>query len=389
MSPPLPFVAIFLVSAGALKGRAAQVQREGVDYDHNVDLPTTRPLVVAHRGSSGTVPEHTVTAYRLAVDQGADVVECDLTVSNDLVLLCSHEAWISDTTDIADRYPPSRVNTYFVPDQMRNITDYFTVDFTMDELRQVRKRQRQSFRDPSYDGQLPIASLEDLVTVVKAAGRPVGIYVETKDTRFINSLPIVKDANTTFEDLLLAALRGFGYDDARSPCFLQSFSEDSLRYMADRSPLPAVMLLPPIPISDDALARYAVFAYGIGPDKRAIVRVNSSNHIVERTDFVERAHRAGLRVHPYTLRNENQYLAWDYGQDPYNEYDDFFKIGVDGIFTDFPATYFKFMNNTYLALSSSGSEKPTQLSLLLTLSLSVTSLFAPAFSLQSSYFRSV
>lgn len=247
---PLPCVAIFLVSAGALRETVAQLQREGVDYNHDVDLPTTRPLVVAHRGSSGTVPEHTVTAYRLAVDQGADVVECDVTVSKDLVLLCSHEAWINETTDIADHYPQSRINTYFVPDQLRNITDYFTVDFTMDELRQVRKRQRQSFRDPSYDGQLPIASLEDLVTVVKAAGRPVGIYVETKDPRFINSLPIIREANTTFEDLLLTALRDFGYDDRRSPCFLQSFSEGSLRYMADRSPLPAVILLPPIPISD-------------------------------------------------------------------------------------------------------------------------------------------
>lgn len=119
------------------------------------------------------------------------------------------------------------------------------------------------------------------------------------------------------------------------------------------------------------------------------MRVNSSNQIVERTDFVERAHRAGLRVHPYTLRNENQYLAWDYGQDPYNEYDDFFNIGVDGVFTDFPATYFKFLNNTYMYLAlSSGSEKPTQLGLLLTLSLSMTSLLASAFSLQPNYFRS-
>lgn len=317
------------------------------DFVHGIDLPSTRPLIVAHRGSSGALPEHTIASYQLGVDQGADMIECDVAVTKDLVLLCLHESWMNATTNVADLYP-DRFNTYYVDDQLRMITDYFSVDFTYDEIKKVSQRQRFSFRDPNYGDQFLVASLKDYINVAQNAGRPVGIYPETKDPIFTNS--ILATSGTTFEDLLLDELRLFGYASSTSPCFLQSFSETSLEYMSNRTELPIIVLLNQAAnITDEKLARYAKYAYGIGPEKRHLVQLNDRNQILLQTDLVERAHSVGLRVHPYTLRNEYQYLAWDYGQDPVNEYEDLFRMGIDGAFTDFPDTYGNFLNHTYYA----------------------------------------
>ena len=336
-----------------------RTEEEQLEFDHGVDLPTKRPLIVAHRGSSGTLPEHTVRAYQLAVDQGADVIECDLTITKDHVLICMHECWMSETTNVAEVYNSSRENTYFVQDQLRSITDYFTVDFTLEELSLVRKVQRSNIRDPNYDGQFGIATLEEFISVAQGAGRPVGIYIETKDPIFTNSILENQRAGVTFEDLLLDTLNRFKYTTKRSPCFLQSFNRNSLLYLANRTSLPLIVLLPLVgdgDMSNETLARYASFAYGIGPDKHQLVRVNTKNQIVSRSDLVQRAHAFGLRVHPFTLRNENEYLAWDYGQDPANEYADLFHLGIDGAFTDFPATYYNFLNYRYCDAVVSGSQ---------------------------------
>lgn len=147
-------------------------------FDHGVDLPTTRPLNVAHRGSSGSLPEHTVLAYQRAIDEGADVIECDLTVSRDLVLLCMHENWMSETTNVAEVYPSDRANSYYIEDSKKNITDYFAIDFTLLELKSVvRKRQRFSFRDPNYNDILEIATFDEFIWIAKNAGRPGKVYL--------------------------------------------------------------------------------------------------------------------------------------------------------------------------------------------------------------------
>jgi len=169
------FIRFFLVVVSQLTLISSRVIERHVppQFDHGVDLPTTRPLNVAHRGSSGSLPEHTVLAYQRAVDEGADVIECDLTVSKDLVLLCMHENWMNDTTNVADVYPLDRSNSYFVADITSVITDYFAIDFTLAELKSVvRKRQRFSFRDPNYNDLLEIATFDEYLWVAKNAGRP-------------------------------------------------------------------------------------------------------------------------------------------------------------------------------------------------------------------------
>ncbi len=280
-----------LLWAGFLATIFAQAPPE---FDHGVDLPTTRPLNIAHRGSSGQYPDHTVRAYQAAVDEGADVIECDLSVTMDLQLVCLHESWLSGTTNVAEVYPEERMNTYFVIDQGRFITDYFSVDFTLEELREIRAVQRYSYRDPNYNGQFPISSLADYIEIAQNAGRPVGLYPETKDTNWVNSLDILTEANTTFEDLLVQELSSYGYTGSRDPCFLQSFSDASARAMASKTDLP-VMLLPLTP-SDARLDDIAEYAYGIGATRRTLVTV-SDNQITGRTDLADRAHARGLKIH--------------------------------------------------------------------------------------------
>ena len=335
---------VFHILSGSTPIESAQNNRKS--YDHGVKLPTERPLIIAHRGSSGAYPEHTVKAYQTAVDQGADVIECDVAVTKDLHLICLHESWMNSTTDVAQRFP-GRESTQYVPDQGRNITDFFVVDFTLEEIRTLRVKQRFDFRDRKYDFVFGIATLDEYIQVAQNASRSVGIYPETKEPKWINSLKIIKDANTTFEDLLVQSLRKHGYTEKGDPCFIQSFSLDSLKYMKSTTPLPLVQLVRPgASITDDDLKKWSKVCYGIGPSKTHIFPVEN-NRITRYSGLVEAAHAVGLRVHPFTFRNEDRYLAWNYIADPYAEYEQFFNVSIDGAFTDFPASLSRYLDVEY------------------------------------------
>ena len=156
--------------------------------------------------------------------------------------------------------------------------------------------QSRSYRDQSYNGQFPLASFDDYVAVAKnkSNGRTIGIYPETKTPTFFNDY--LSPFNTTMEDILLEALEKYGYAQKTSPCFVQSFSEESLRYMANRTELPMVFLTP-VTLTDGKLADLAKFCYGVGSSKSAIVVTNpTSNTIIRTTDFVQRAQAHGLKV---------------------------------------------------------------------------------------------
>ncbi|KAK2149429.1 hypothetical protein LSH36_453g02021 [Paralvinella palmiformis] len=315
------------------------------EFDHGVDLPTTRPLIIAHRGDSGVYPEHSTMAYRSAIDAGSDVIECDMCLTADLHVICSHESWLEDSTNVGELFPESRKSTYFVIDQLSNITDFFTVDFTLAELTQIRRRQTKSIRDPNHDDLYPMVGLDQLIQMIRNASRPIGLHLETKDPNWVNSLDMVTSANTTFEDVVLTVLDRHGYTDGRDPVFLQSFNADSLKYFRSRTDLPIIQLQA-TPMSDERLQEISGYAVGIGPPRELIVVV-INDQIVEKTDLIARAHSTGLAVHAWTLRNEDKYLAWDYGQDPRNEYRDFLELGTDGIFTDHPRTYKNFLDAVY------------------------------------------
>ena len=256
--------------------------------------------------------------------------------------------------EFADRKTSYNISNEFldVLDYKMVEDDWFAVDFTLSELKLLRKVQGNTLRDPSFDGQFEIATLEEMIEIVQNASRQTGLHIETKSPRWVNSLPFM--SGTTMEELLVDVLDRYGYIGQHDPCFLQSFEEDSLYRLKNLTYLPLVRLISreQVNTSDERLTEWAKSVYGIGPRKDLIIptlKSNSGNKnkLGEATDLVERAHRHGLFVHTYTFRNENEYLAWDYHQDPVNEIELFINIGVDGIFTDFTATTKRHMDAKY------------------------------------------
>ncbi|XP_039265972.2 uncharacterized protein LOC120341512 [Styela clava] len=312
------------------------------------ELPTNRPLIIAHRGASGMLPEHTVEAYQLAIEQGADVIECDLAVTKDAQLVCTHEPWLNHSTDVHSHVEfRDRAKTYFIPSDLGFRTDYFTIDFTLEELKTLRKVQTRSYRDQSYNGEFAMASFDEYIAVAQNQSNPrtIGIYPETKVPDFFNKY--LEDNGTTMEDILLESLESYGYDKKNSPCFLQSFDIRSLQYLRNRTELKLVYLTGST-LTNDIMEELSTYVSGIGPSKSVIVQIDPiRNTIIGTTTFLARAHQYGFVVHPFTFRNEYQFLAYDYGSDPYKEYELFINHGVDGLFTDFPGSL-----NNYLTLGA-------------------------------------
>ncbi|XP_031248234.1 glycerophosphodiester phosphodiesterase GDPD6-like [Pistacia vera] len=316
-------------------------------------LQTSRPYNIAHRGSNGEFPEETAAAYLRAIEEGTDFIETDILSSKDGVLICSHDVILDDTTDIANHKEfANRKTTYEV--QGVNTTGFFVVDFTLQELKTLRVNQRYKFRDQQYNGKFSIITFEEYISIALDAPRVVGIYPEIKNPVFINQHVKWHDGKK-FEDKFVDTLKKYGYhgsylskDWLKQPAFIQSFAPTSLVYVSNLTDLPKIFLIDDITtltedtkqtywdITSDAYLDYIKeYVVGIGPWKDTVVPL-INNYLQTPTDLVAKAHARDLQVHPYTFRNENIFLHFDFHQDPYQEYSYWFnKIGVDGLFTDF------------------------------------------------------
>ncbi|WP_294246887.1 glycerophosphodiester phosphodiesterase [uncultured Sphingomonas sp.] len=311
--------------------------------------PLSSPIVIAHRGASGERPEHTLAAYDLAIREGADVIEPDLVPTKDGHLVARHENEISGTTDVAS-HPEfaDRKTTKTIDGQTE--TGWFTEDFTLAELKTLRARERlPQLRSTAYDGQFSIPTLEEIIALAKArskeTGRTISIYPETKHPTYFAGIGKGTDAP------LIAALDKAGWKTADAPVFIQSFEVNNLKHLktmtgirliqlvagedgpADKAaPSYAAMMTP------EGLKQVATYAWGIGPDKAMLWNGDAP------TTLVADAHAAGLRVHPWTYRAENQFVraAFRKGTDPKAHGDVAGEIraalgqGIDGFFTDFP-----------------------------------------------------
>jgi len=301
------------------------------------------------------------TLIRLAVKEGADFIECDVCVTKDLILVCHHKSWLNETTNIWEnatlRSKQTSYNITTYTGEVKTFTDIFTVDLTLEELKTIRVKQRYSFRDPNFNDRYQIPTLEEHIQVAKSAGRPVGIYPELKNPKWVNSLDILRQANTTFEDLLLGILSKHGYRERDAPCYVQSFSEDSIRSLSTKTQLPLVMLYDqegPIPNADSKLKDLSSICYGIGVWKNMIIPVRN-HYLQSTTELLSIANKYNLKIHAFTFRNEDRYLAWNYTQDPYNEYETFLNLQIDGYFTDFPGSLKRFLDMKY---NTTPSPKP-------------------------------
>ena len=291
-----------------------------------------RPLIIAHRGASGHRPEHTLEAYRLGAEMGADFVEPDLVSTKDGVLIARHENEIGGTTDVADKFP-DRKGTKTIDGQA--ITGWFTEDFTLAEIKTLRARERLAFRSHAYDGQFQIATFDEVIELAqqlgKKLGRPVGVYPETKHPTYFRSIHL------PLEEKLLESLQKHGWNSRDAPVFIQSFEQENLRVLRGQTKVRLIQLISAATmVEGDGLKNIAAYADGIGPEKRLVVPVNADGSLGTPTDLVARAHAAGLLVHIWTIRVDKEFLPLGYHGKPEAEYEQFRQLGVDGVFTDFP-----------------------------------------------------
>jgi glycerophosphoryl diester phosphodiesterase len=360
ISRPLAAALGSLLAAGAISG-VSIAGGAGHGGDDKASHPDG-PLIIGHRGASGYRPEHTLASYELAARMGADYVEPDLVSTKDGVLVARHENEISGTTDVASHPEFASRQTTKTIDGV-SITGWFTEDFTLAELKTLRAKERlPAVRQENtiYDGRFEVPTFQEVIDLSKRLSReldrPIGIYPETKHPTYFQSIGLA------LEPPLMKTLRNNGLNRRGAPVFVQSFETVNLKAMADELKVPLVQLFGapntrpydhvvvgnPDTYGDLAtpagFAEIANYADGVGPSKDYIVPRDAAGNSLPPTSFVEEAHHAELLVHPYTFRNENQFLPLELrsnvGADPnaygnaIAEYEQFFGLGVDGLFSD-------------------------------------------------------
>ncbi|MDO8409322.1 MAG: glycerophosphodiester phosphodiesterase family protein [Phenylobacterium sp.] len=301
-----------------------------------------RPLVIAHRGASGERPEHTLTAYQRAIDQGCDFIEPDLVMTADGVLVARHENEISGTTDVAERPDFASRRTERSIDGVKT-AGWFTEDFTLTELKTLRAKERLPALRPAsaaFDGAEPIPTFQEVVDLATAqsrrTGRTIGVYPEMKHPTYFEARGLAMGAR------LAAELRDNDLDRRDAPVFVQCFEPRPLRAFRQISAAPSVMLAGAGTLSDTMLAELAEFADGLGPELKMVLHLDQPS--LPPTGLIARAQGAGFKVHPWTVRLENSFLPATLrrGEDPAAHGDAetlfraLFAAGADGVFTDFP-----------------------------------------------------
>lgn len=314
-------------------------------------------LVIGHRGACGHRPEHTLASYELAIEMGADFIEPDLVSTKDGILIIRHENEISTTTDVAQKFP-DRKKTKSVDG--KSITGWFTEDFTLAEIKTLFAKERLDFRSHQYDRKYPVLTFEEMLQFVKQMEkkkhRTIGVYPELKHSTYFKSIGL------PLEDRFLKIINKFGYDKKTSPLFVQSFEISNLKELRKKTKVRFIQLLDEAQerpydfvVSGDPrtygdltkpenLKEIATYAQVLGPYKRMIVPEIAQGKLDTPTNLIQDAHAAGLLVHPYTFRSDSQYLAKEYQGDPLAEYVQFFDLGVDGVFSDFPDAAVKARN---------------------------------------------
>ena len=310
-------------------------------------------LVIAHRGASAHRPEHTLEAYRLAVEQGADVIEPDVVATRDGALVVRHENEISQTTDVARRTEfADRRRTKTIDGAEK--TGWFTEDLTLAEVQSLRAVERLPDLRPdsaAFDGRFAVPTLDQVLALAdelgEARGRPVGVYPETKHPSWFRRIGLPLEAP------LVHALRQRGRAGAGDAAWIQSFEVGNLELMRGQTRLRLVQLVeaeggpadrPETPyremITPAGLATVATYADVVGPPLSLVL-----NGDLTPTDLVADAHRARLAVHAWTVRPENAFLppALRSSGRPAERGDVAGLVraleaaGVDGVFTDDPA----------------------------------------------------
>jgi glycerophosphoryl diester phosphodiesterase len=344
----LPVAALALSAAALLAPVSAPATAAPAD---GAEPSLVEPILIGHRGASGYRPEHTMASYELAIAQGADYIEPDLVSTKDGVLVARHENEIGGTTDVADHPEFADRRTTKVIDGSP-VTGWFTEDFTYRELRTLRAKERLPQVRPdntAYDGQERIPTFDQVLRLARREG--VGVYPETKHPTYFDSIGL------SLEEPLVAALAKRHWDDADDPVIIQSFEVSNLKQLDTMIDVPLAQLVDAsggpadLPgttyasmVTAAGLKAIATYADGLGANKSWVLPRDAAGNTGAPSTVVPDAHAAGLIVHVWTLRRENQFMARNFrtGTDPNAPGDlaaearAFLDAGVDGIFSDNP-----------------------------------------------------
>ena len=306
------------------------------------------PIIIAHRGASGYRPEHTLASYELAIDLGADYIEPDLVITKDGILIARHENEISETTDIANHPEFAHLKTTkIIDDEIK--TGWFTEDLTIAEIKTLTAQERIPQLRPqntAYNGIFTIPTFQEIIDLVKhksqTIGRHIGIYPETKHPSYFQSVGLPLEAT-----LLL------NLQEINLQIFIQSFEVSNLKELSQKTDLPLVQLINNIGkpydfvidndprtyadlLTQKGLIEIAEYAQAIGVHKNLLIPRDNYGKLLSPTSLIIDAHAANLQVHAWTFRNEDFFLPLDLQGNPQKEYEIFFSLGIDGVFSDYP-----------------------------------------------------
>ena len=431
----------FAVSGAVVAACLALTACGGDDDDEVVykTLDGKPPQVIAHRGYSGMYPEQTRMAYEKAIEAGADMIEMDMHLTRDCQLVARHNAWLSDSTNIATvaqtnaavaarkrttkgvlvdvKYPAIAANgpTQYLSDRIDagdaksvlkplvvdgedHSNDWSISDFTLQELRDWiagTTLDNRADRPTQWNGKLPLISAQEVIDIAvakgKAVGRTVPVYAETKNPYWNNQQAIANGCGAPgshpLEDATLALLEKNKLNTKEAPVYIQSFDPDSLKYLRKAGmKAKGVQLIDGndydlkdgamVYITSDewtfisgrpyswtlagdartfsamqtpaGLAEIKTYADGIGPWKPQVLAHSvvpykdgagsKDVNTLKDTGLIANAHKAGLVVHSFTFRNEASRLAGIFKGDPVQELLAYYRLGIDGVFTDFTPT---------------------------------------------------
>jgi glycerophosphoryl diester phosphodiesterase len=313
--------------------------------------PGDRPIVIAHRGASGYLPEHTVAAKVLAHAQGADYLEQDVVLSRDNVPIVFHDLTLEEVTDVGERYP----------DRARADGHWYVLDFLLAELKTltVRERVRESGR-PLYPGRFQersvpfsIVTLEEELALIRGlnavTGRVAGIYTEVKSPAWHRA------EQRDLSPVVLDMLARFGYRHRDDPVYLQCFDADELRRIRGElgSQLKLVQLIGENAWAESAtdydqlrsaggLKSVSQYADAIGPWIPQVATWTTSG-VPAVTPLTATAQQQGLSVHPYTFRSDDLPAGAPDAAAVHRML--FESAGVDGLFSDFPDQTRSYLRN--------------------------------------------
>ena len=328
-----------------------------IDPGHGTDK-----VVVAHRGASGYLPEHTLAAKAMAYAQGADFLEQDVVMSKDDQLVVLHDRFLDRVTNVAEVFP----------ERARDDGRYYAIDFTLDELRKLSFSEGFTVKDgeqvADYPERFPLGkshfglhTLSEEIEMIQglnhSTGRDVGLYVEIKAPWFHQS------EGKQVSRAVLETLKHYGYVAQDDNAVVQVFDPNGLKRIHDTLQPELEMDLRLVQLigetswdmtfqpdaegklepydydwmyQEGGMQRIATYADGIGPWKPMVIEDSSTRDDIKVTPLVEKAHAQGMIVMPYTFRlDEGRIPDWA------SDYDDMLRVffvdaRVDGVFTDYP-----------------------------------------------------